>query len=117
MPDLKGWVKGKVRAAQERRKEQARIEAEIGAVARQAELEAYKRERLKQAKIRGRARGRMRARGGGGGFLSTLGSIGQKAQKAQKEMFEVPNLSMDFDLFGSQKKRQSRKREKKRKLR
>ena len=113
MPDLKGWVKGKVRAAQERRKEQAKLEAEIGAVARQAELEAYKRERLKQAKIRGRARGRMRARaGGGGGFLSALGSIGQKAQKAQKEMFEVPNLSMDFDLFGSQKKRQSRKRKK-----
>jgi len=113
MPDLKGWVKGKVRAAQERRKEQAKIEAEIGVVARQAELEAYKRERLKQAKIRGRARGRMRARAGGGeGFMSALGSIGLKAQKAQKEMFGVPNVSMDFDLFGSQKKRHSRKKRK-----
>ena len=111
MPDLKSWVKGKVRAAQERRKEQARIEAEIGAVARQAELEAYKRESLKQAKIRGRARGRMRARaGGGGGLMSTLGSIGQKAQKAQKEMFEVPNVSMDFDLFGESKKRGKKKK-------
>ena len=110
MPDLKGWVKGKVRVAQERRKEQAKLEAEIGAVARQAELEAYKRERLKQAKIRGRARGRMRARGGGGGFLSSLGSIGLKAQKAQKEMFEVPNVSMDFDLFGESKKRGKKKK-------
>jgi len=78
-----GWVKTQRRKAKAR----AKVESEIRGLTEKAELEAYKKERVKQAKIRGRQRAK-----GGGGFLSVLGQYGTRAQKVQEEMFGFPSF-------------------------
>jgi len=45
------------------------------------------------------------------GYGRTIGKYGRRAQKVQGELFEFPEME-GFDLFGSPKKRRSRKRKK-----
>ena len=106
---IKQRIKRFVKTQRQKARERKRFEAEVGAISKKAEQEAYRKERIKQAKKTGRARGRQRARGGGGGLLATLGTYGQKAQKMQSEMFGVPSVS-GFDFFGSPRKKTVTKR-------
>jgi len=65
------WMKGQVEAARER----GRIEREAEKIARKAEEAAYREERIKQAKIRGKARAKKGVKGARG-VLAELGHIG-----------------------------------------
>lgn len=69
----KQWFKDQVKIAREK----ARMEREIEKEARKAELAAYKEERIKQAKIRGIAKGKKRTLGARG-TLAELGKIGDR---------------------------------------
>lgn len=67
----KKWFKDQVEAA----KEKARIEREVEKEAKEAELAAYKEERIKQAKLRGAAKAK-KGTTGARGVMGELGKIG-----------------------------------------
>jgi len=102
---IKQRIKRFVKTQRQKARERKRFEAEVGAISKKAEQEAYRKERIRQAKKIGRARGRQRATGGGG-LLATLGTYGQRAQKMQNELFAVPTV----DIFRERKRKVKRRR-------
>lgn len=76
-------VKGAVQGYWENVKENARLQREAELEAKKAEREAYKIALIEQAKLRGKAKGKLRAsQGGAGGILAQLGQAGERMSTA-----------------------------------
>lgn len=99
----KQWFKGQVEAA----REQARIERQVEKEAREAELAAYKEERIEQAKLKGIAKGKRQTRGVRG-TLAELGKIGDRMSvgdmiglgDVQEKGKKVKTMSASDYMFG-----------------
>jgi hypothetical protein len=76
-------VKGAVKGYWENVKENARLQREAELEAKKAEREAYKTALIEQARLRGEAKGKLRAsQGGAGGILAQLGAAGERLSTA-----------------------------------
>jgi hypothetical protein len=76
-------VKGAVKGYWENVKENASLQREAELEAKKAEREAYKIALIQQARLRGEAKGKLRAsQGGAGGILAQLGAAGERMSTA-----------------------------------
>jgi hypothetical protein len=76
-------VKGAVKGYWENVKENAGLQAEAEKESKKAEREAYKIALIEQARLRGEAKGKLRAsQGGAGGILAQLGAAGERMSNA-----------------------------------